>query len=125
MRGAFPNFKSLEAFIKNFIKITDTTNEIMKLLKNKGLTIATYNQSIKLLKKLLRNSKTRKTIRVWLKRHIKIQKKLAPYPIPISNDIMESFFGKLKNRLERSPQSDMNRAMLLIPLLCGNYLLLY
>ena len=120
LRGAFSDFKSLEPFIKNFIKTTDTTNKIMKLLKNEGLNISTYHQSIKLLKKLPRNSKTRKTIRVWLEKHIKIQEKLSPSPLPISSDIIESLFGKFKNRLERSPQSDMNRAVLLIPLLCGN-----
>jgi len=91
----------------------------MKLLKSRGLNISTYHQSMKLLKKLPRNLKTRKTIRVWLDKHIKIQKKLAPYPLPISSDIIESLFGKFKNRLERSPQSDMNRSVLLIPLLCG------
>ena len=120
LRGAFSDFKSLEPFIKNFIKTTDITNKIMKLLKNEGLTIATYHQVTKLLKKLPKNSKTRKTLRVWLDRHIKIQKEIAPYPLPISSDIIESLFGKFKNRLERSPQSDMNRAVLLIPLLCGN-----
>ena len=119
LRGAFTDFKLLEPFIKNFIKTTDITNKIMKLLKSRGLNISTYHQSMKLLKKLPRNSKTRKTIRVWLDKHIKIQKKLAPYPLPISSDIIESLFGKFKNRLERSPQSDMNRSVLLIPLLCG------
>ena len=119
LRGAFTDFKSLEPFIKNFIKTTDITNKIMKLLKSRGLNISTYHQSMKLLKKLPRNLKTRKTIRVWLDKHIKIQKKLAPYPLPISSDIIESLFGKFKNRLERSPQSDMNRSVLLIPLLCG------
>lgn len=120
LRGAFSDFKSLEPFIKNFIKTTDIMNKIMKLLKNEGLTIVTYHQSTKLLKKLPKNSKTRKTLRIWLERHIKIQKEIAPYPLPISSDIIESLFGKFKNRLERSPQSDMNRAVLLIPLLCGN-----
>ena len=119
LRGAFTDFKSLEPFIKNFIKTTDITNKIMKLLKSRGLNISTYHQSMKLLKKLPRSSKTRKNIRVWLDKHIEIQKKLAPYPLPISSDIIESLFGKFKNRLERSPQSDMNRSVLLIPLLCG------
>ena len=120
LRDAFPNFKSLEPFVKNFIKTTNITNKIMKLLKKKGLSIATYHQAINLLKKLPKNSKTRKTIRVWLERHIKIQKKLAPNPLPISSDIIESLFGKFKYTLERSPQSDMNRATLLIPLLCDD-----
>jgi hypothetical protein len=120
LRGAFPNFKLLESFIKNFIKTTDITNKIMKLLKKRGLNITTYHQSINLLKKLPKNSKTRKTLRIWLEKHIKIQKKLAPNPLPISSDIIESLFGKFKYTLERSPQSDMNRSTLLIPLLCGN-----
>jgi hypothetical protein len=120
LRVAFPNFKSLEPFVKNFIKTTTITNKIMKLLKKKGLNISTYHQSIELLKKLPRNSKTRKTVRIWLEKHIKIQEKLTPYPLPISSDIIESLFGKFKYSLERSPQSDMNRAVLLIPLLCGD-----
>jgi len=120
LRGAFQHFKSLEPFIQNFIKTTDITNKIMKLLKKKGLSIATYHQSMNLLQKLPKNSKTRKTIRVWVEKHIKIQKKLAPNPLPISSDIIESLFGKFKYTLERSPQSDMNRATLLIPLFCGN-----
>lgn len=120
LRVAFINFKSLEPFVKNFIKTTTITNKIMKLLKKKGLNISTYHQSIELLKKLPRNSKTRKTVRIWLEKHIKIQEKLTPYPLPISSDIIESLFGKFKYSLERSPQSDMNRAVLLIPLLCGD-----
>ncbi len=120
LRIAFPNFKSLEPFVKNFIKTTDITNKIMKLLKNEGLSVTTYYQSMKLLKKLPKNSKIKKTLRVWLEKHIKIQKEFTPYPLPISSDIIESLFGKFKYSLKRSAQSDMNRATLLIPLLCGN-----
>jgi len=119
LRIAFPNFKLLEPFVKNFMKTTKITNKIMKLLKKKGLTISTYHQSIEFLKKLPKNSKIRKTVRIWLEKNIEIQNKLAPYPLPISSDIIESLFGKFKYRLERTPQSDINRAVLLIPLLCG------
>lgn len=120
LRIAFPNFKSLEPFVENFINTTDTTNKIMQVLKNEGLSLATYNQSMKQLKELPKNSKTRKTIRVWLEKHIEIQKGFTPYPLPISSDIIESLFGKFKYSLKRSAQSDMNRATLLIPLLCGD-----
>ena len=120
LRGAFPNFSLSKPFVKNFIKTTDTTNKIMKLLKNSGLNLTTYHQSTELLKKLPKNSKTRKIVRVWLEKHIKIQKELDSYPLPISSDIIESLFGKFKYILKRSPQSDMNRATLLIPLICGN-----
>lgn len=120
LRVAFPNFSLSKPFVKNFIKTTDTTNKIMKLLKNSGLNLTTYHQSNELLKNLPKNSKTRKIVRVWLEKHIKIQKELDSYPLPISSDIIESLFGKFKYILERSPQSDMNRATLLIPLICGN-----
>lgn len=120
LRISFTNFKSLEPFVKNLIKTTDTTNKIMKLLKNEGLSIATYNQSMEQLKELPKNSKIRKTIRVWLEKHIEIQKEFALYPLPISSDIIESLFGKFKYSLKRNAQSDINRATLLIPLLCGD-----
>jgi hypothetical protein len=38
----------------------------------------------------------------------------------VSSDIIESLFGKFKYAIERSPQADMNRTILLIPALCGN-----
>jgi hypothetical protein len=38
----------------------------------------------------------------------------------VSSDIVESLFGNFKHILERSPQEDMNRTVLLIPALCGN-----
>jgi len=38
----------------------------------------------------------------------------------ISSDIIESLFGNFKYIIERSPQADMNRTNLLIPVLCGD-----
>ena len=38
----------------------------------------------------------------------------------VSSDIIESLFGNFKYIIERSPQADMNRSILLIPALCGN-----
>ena len=37
----------------------------------------------------------------------------------MSSDIIESLFGNFKHIIERSPQADMNRTVLLIPALCG------
>ncbi|MEE9413263.1 MAG: hypothetical protein V3V22_09460, partial [Methylococcales bacterium] len=34
-------------------------------------------------------------------------------------DIIESLFGNFKHIIERSPQTDTNRTVLLIPALCG------
>ena len=120
LRISFPKFKLIEPFMKSFEKTTTITNKIMKILKNRGLNVSTYNQSMELLTKLPRNSKTRKIIRVWLDKHLKIQQNISPAPLIISSDIIESLFGKFKYLLERTPQLDMNSATLLVPLLCGD-----
>lgn len=106
--------------MENFAKTTNITTEIMGILKNEGLNQSTNNRAEKLLKKLPKSSKTRKIISVWLDKHIKIQKEVTTNSMPVSSDIIESLFGKFKNAIERSPQSDINRTALLIPVFCGN-----
>ncbi len=55
----------------------------------------------------------------WLKKNFALQKELTSQPLLISSDIIESLFGNFKHIIERSPQADMNRTVLLIPALCG------
>ena len=60
----------------------------------------------------------------WLQQHLEIQKQLAAKGHPdstltVSSDVIESLFGKFKYIIGRSPQADMNRSALLIPVLCG------
>jgi len=120
LRKVFPNFSKLKSFIKNFAKTTCVTTSIMKILKNQGLNQSTYNECMNLLKQLPKNSSTRKRITSWLKKHIEIQKQIAPHTaIPISSDIIESLFGNFKHIINRCPQADMNRSCLVIPTLCG------
>jgi len=93
----------------------------MKILKNKGLNKVTYKQCHDLSKKLPRNSKVKKCLQAWLKRSIGVQKQLGiSRSLIVCRDIIESLFGQFKYAIERSPQSDMNRTVLLIPTLCGN-----
>jgi len=49
-----------------------------------------------------------------------IQQQITSLPLLVSSDIIESLFGKFKHIIERSPQTDMDRIVLLIPALCGN-----
>jgi len=91
----------------------------MQRLKNRGLDKSTYDECKILLQELPKSSKTAKLLREWLTKHIKIQRQLGSYPIPISSDIIESLFGKFKHTIEKSPQNDMNHSILIIPLLCG------
>ncbi len=93
----------------------------MKILKNKGLNKATYKQCYSLSKKLPRNSFVAKRLQAWLERNIGVHKQLGiSKSLIVSSDIIESLFGKFKYTIERSPQSDMNRTVLIIPALCGN-----
>ena len=119
LRKAFPQFSKLKSFIKNFANTTSITSKIMERLKNIGLEQSTYDECKLLLKELPRSSKTAKELRVWLDKHIRIQQQLTKHPLPVSSDIIESLFGKFKHTIERSPQTEMNRSVLIIPALCG------
>ena len=119
LRLAFPEFGKLKPFILNFSKITSVTSKVMERLKTKGLEQSTYDDCKLMLKELPKSSQTAKSLRDWLDRHFKIQQQLSSYPMPISSDIIESLFGKFKHTIEKSPQSDMNHSILIIPLLCG------
>lgn len=120
LRVAFPSFNSIKAFMKSFEKTTDTTTKIMGILKNEGLNQSTNDRCVELLKEIPEDSKTRKLIRVWLEKHTKIQKNVTTHSMPVSSDIIESLFGKFKHTIERSPQADINRTALMMPILCGN-----
>jgi len=91
----------------------------MEILKHKGLDHSTYEQCCQLAEKLPANSIVKHRLRAWLSRHIDIQRQLS-LPLVVSSDIIESLFGNFKHILERSPQADMNRTVLLIPALCGH-----
>ena len=119
LRKAFPSFSSLKSFILNFSKTTSVTSKMMQRLKNRGLDKSTYDECKILLLELPKSSKTAKSVREWLNKHIKIQREFDSYPMPVSSDIIESLFGKFKYTIEKSPQSDMNHSVLIIPLLCG------
>ena len=119
LRKAFPKFNKLKSFILNFSKTTSVTSKVMQRLKNRGLEQSTYDDCKLILKELPKSSKTAKSLRDWLDRHLKTQQQLGSYPMPISSDIIESLFGKFKHTIEKSPQSDMNHSVLIIPLLCG------
>ena len=109
----------MKSFIERFALTTKIVSEVMEIIKNKGLNKITYRQCYGLSKTLPRNSKVKKRLQAWLKKHFKIQKRLTELPLLVSSDIIESLFGNYKHIIERSPQADMNRSVLLIPALCG------
>lgn len=119
LRKAFPNFSQSREFIERFASTTYIVSQVMEILKNKGLDKASYKQCYALSKQLPRNSNVKKRLQAWLKKNSKLQKELTAYPLLVSSDIIESLFGNFKHIIERSPQADMNRSVLLIPALCG------
>ena len=119
LRKAFPHFRQSRDFIVRFASTTKIISQVMEILKNNGLDKTTYKQCFELSRKLPRNSKVKKCLQTWLKKNFTLQKKLTSLPLLVSSDIIESLFGNFKHIIERSPQADMNRTVLLIPALCG------
>ena len=119
LRAALPGFSKLRAFIETFAATAVTVSEVMEILKNKGLHHSSYEQCCQFAEQLPPNSGVKRRLLTWLSRHIDIQRQLTPLPLVVSSDIIESLFGNFKHILERSPQADMNRRVLLIPALCG------
>lgn len=118
-RTAFPRLNALRSFIESFANTLTITSTLMALLKNKGLNQENYTECLREIETLPKRSKVRKHLIHWLDKHIKIQKKLSFPTLLVSSDIIESLFGQFKHVIERSPQADMNRTVLLIPALCG------
>lgn len=120
LRIAFPDLIQSRRFIEHFSRTTIGVSEVMKILKNKGLDKTTYKQCYTLSRELPRNSTTKKCLQSWLKKNRETQKQIMPsMPLLVSSDIIESLFGHFKHIIDRSPQADMNRSVLLIPALCG------
>lgn len=119
LKSCFPELLQMKGFIEDFALTGKIVSEVSRILKNKGLDRRSYQKCYALSKTLPRNSKVKKQLQDWLKKHRNIQKEIGTQPLPVSSDIIESLFGNYKHILERSPQADMNRSVLLIPALCG------
>lgn len=118
IRCVLPDFLALRPFLNEFSKTLAVTSKMMEALKNEGLSHANDERCRNLLQELPENSKVKKGLLNWLEKHCEIQKKFAT-PLLVSSDIIETLFGNFKHVMERSPKTDMNRTVLLIPALCG------
>jgi hypothetical protein len=119
-RTAFPGLSALRPFIETFAQAASITSQIMKQLKNKGFSQESHDHCKDLADSLPVRSTVKKEIKSWLDNHLTIYHKLNIPALLVSSDIIESLFGRFKHVIERSPQADMNRTVLLIPALCGN-----
>lgn len=120
LRTALPGLLVLKPFIKRFALTTQVVSEVLAMLKNQGLSQASYEHCLRLSETLPKKSKVKQRLQQWLQQHRAIQKEITDLPLAVSSDIIESLFGNFKHIIARSPQADMNRTALLIPTLCGN-----
>jgi hypothetical protein len=120
LRIALPGLLLLKPFLNRFARTTQVISQVLGVLKNQGLSQATYEHCLYLSETLPKKAKVKLRLQQWLHRHIAIQQEITNLPLLVSSDIIESLFGNFKHVIARSPQADMNRTALLIPALCGN-----
>ena len=106
-------------FIQTFAETAHGVSGLMQLLKNQGLNTETATGCQQIIDKLP-NLVLKTTLNSWLDKHQGIQRRLGVDALPVSSDVIESLFGSFKYIMNRNPQADMNRSVLLIPALCGS-----
>ncbi len=106
-------------FIQDFAETTHGVSALMQLLKHQGLNTETVNRCQQIVGKLP-HLPLQTTLNDWLDKHQRIQRRLGVDALPVSSDVIESLFGSFKHMMNRNPQADMNRSVLLIPALCGS-----
>jgi hypothetical protein len=124
VQATLPDSDQQKAFIHDFAHTTTVLSQVMKILKNRGLDNTTCQECRQLSGQLPDTSGVKQSLLGWLDKHIALQQRIARhpvghYPLPISSDVIESLFGCFKHIIGRNPQADMNRSVLLIPVLCG------
>jgi hypothetical protein len=118
--GSFAHLLPLEPFIRRFQKTGETVNNIMKVLKERGLTPTVNKICRRQLKKMQHTPKAKKVLQQWLSKHMKLQRSLPNFPTPVSSDVIESLFGRYKHILERTAQPEVNARVLVLPTMCGH-----
>jgi len=114
-----PTLTNLRGFLQRFAETAQAVEMVMRDLKHQGLneqSLATCHRQLDTLP----DDSVKQDLTAWLEYHATLRQQHFPnVNFPVSSDIIESLFGCFKSRLERNPQADMNRSVLLIPALCG------
>lgn len=122
-RKAFCGLAKLRPFLTRFCQTCTIVEDFLKLMKTEGLNQATYVTARKYLAKLPDRSLVRTRLSAWLEKHINIHRAIGIgcQRLLVSSDVIESLFGKFKTIIQRNPQSELNRLIYVVPLLCGNH----
>ncbi len=116
----FEGYRFLLPFAENFLQDTQVLNQVLKVVKNKGLSQDTLEESLCILSDLPINSSIRQGMETYLLNLFELFQQHQISNALISSDIIECLFGKIKYLIEKSPTKDFNKLVLLLPALGGD-----
>ena len=115
----FKGYLFLRSFAEKFLRDTQILNQVLQILKNKGLSQDTLDQALCILSELPADSSIRQGMETYLQEHFKVFQQHEIFNALISSDIIECLFGKIKYLVEKSSTKDFNKLVLLLPALVG------
>ena len=115
---ALRGLKSFKLFLMTFERNTTCLNQVMKIVKTQGLSVASIQACQETLCDLPARSPIRKEVSHYLQQYVPVVES-SESPLLGSSDVIESLIGKAKQRLEGNGRSELNKSILLIPCLCG------
>jgi hypothetical protein len=115
---ALRGLKSFKLFLMTLVRNTTCLNEVMRIVKTQGLSVASIQACQERLGDLPARSPIRKEVSQYLQQYVPRVASSAS-PLLGSSDVIESLIGKAKQRLEANGRSELNKSILLIPCLCG------
>lgn len=120
LKKTFSGLTELRPFIEKFIRDCEAIEQLLAVMKNKGLNKKTAKEVKSILSKLPIKSQVNQRLSAWLIKHQAFQMQMPGWhTLLVSSDIIESLFGKFKSIIQRSPRAELNKLIYIIPLLCG------
>lgn len=110
----FKGYHFLLSFAEKFFQDTQILNQVLQLVKNKGLSQNTLDAARCILSELPDSSSIRQGMEAYLQKQFELfQLHEIPFAL-LSSDIIECLFGKIKYLIEKSPTKDFNKLVLLL-----------
>jgi hypothetical protein len=117
---ALRGLKPFKPFLMTFVRNTQCVNEVMKIVKTQGLSAESMQACQERLGDLPARSPIRKEVSHYLQQYLPLVAS-SPSPLLGSSDVIESLIGKAKQRLDTNGRSELNKSVLLLPCMCGEF----
>ena len=121
LRKSLDELPECKPFIKRFLRDASVLENVQKILKSRGLSRKTAEESKAFLEDALPvDSAVKIGALNWIEKHLAIAEELglADTGIPTTSDSIESLFGIAKVR-GTGPVKDVNRVAARLPVFCG------